>query len=263
MASLGADAGGVAGRGDRADARSRDVREGDRVLDIAAGAGGQTLAAARRVGPDGAVLATDISSNILELAAHEARRDGLPTSGRTRSTGRTLDVEPESFDAAISRARASSTSRTGAAPRGHRAGPAARRPVGRDRLLDARANGFFSLPVWIVRRVAGLPALRLPGQPGPFSLGAPGALEAAFEAAGFADVEVSAGRRAAADALGGRSAPASSASRSARSIRCSPESRRRSGRPRGRRSSEELGRFEGPDGFVGPCELLVAAGTAP
>jgi hypothetical protein len=24
----------------------------------------------------------------------------------------------------------------------------------------------------------------------------------------------------------------------------------------------ELRRFEGPDGFVGPCELLVAAGTA-
>jgi hypothetical protein len=25
----------------------------------------------------------------------------------------------------------------------------------------------------------------------------------------------------------------------------------------------ELGRFDGPDGFVGPCELLVAAATAP
>ena len=30
------------------------VRPGARVLDVAAGAGGQTLAAARRVGPDGA-----------------------------------------------------------------------------------------------------------------------------------------------------------------------------------------------------------------
>ena len=46
------------------DARSR-------VLDIAAGAGGQTVAAARRAG---AVLATDISPDILELAAAEARR---------------------------------------------------------------------------------------------------------------------------------------------------------------------------------------------
>ena len=37
------------------------VGPGSRVLDVAAGAGGQTLAAARRAGPDGRVLATDIS----------------------------------------------------------------------------------------------------------------------------------------------------------------------------------------------------------
>src|SRR6185295_11944456 len=49
------------------------VREGSHVLDVAAGAGGQSLAAARRVGPDGSVLATDISANILDFAAEEAR----------------------------------------------------------------------------------------------------------------------------------------------------------------------------------------------
>src|SRR3954453_5120994 len=45
------------------------VTEGSRVLDIAAGGGGQTLAAARRVGPAGHVLATDISPRILFYAA--------------------------------------------------------------------------------------------------------------------------------------------------------------------------------------------------
>src|SRR5688500_8543169 len=50
---------------------------GDRVLDVAAGAGGQTLAAARRVGPDGHVLATDISPTILEYAAKAATDAGL------------------------------------------------------------------------------------------------------------------------------------------------------------------------------------------
>ena len=45
-----------------------EVGPGDRVLDVAAGAGGQTLVAARRVGPGGYVLATDISANILEYA---------------------------------------------------------------------------------------------------------------------------------------------------------------------------------------------------
>ena len=38
---------------------------GHRVLDVAAGTGEQTLAAARRVGPTGAVLATDIAAQML------------------------------------------------------------------------------------------------------------------------------------------------------------------------------------------------------
>lgn len=38
------------------------VSAGSRVLDVAAGAGGQTLAAARRAGADGAVLATSDSA---------------------------------------------------------------------------------------------------------------------------------------------------------------------------------------------------------
>src|SRR3954466_14744412 len=45
--------------------------------DVAAGAGGQTLAAARRVGPEGRVLATDISGNILAFAERSAHEAGL------------------------------------------------------------------------------------------------------------------------------------------------------------------------------------------
>ena len=40
---------------------SMNIRRGARVLDVAAGAGEQSIAAARRVGPTGKVLATDIS----------------------------------------------------------------------------------------------------------------------------------------------------------------------------------------------------------
>ena len=50
------------------------ITAGSRVLDVAAGAGGQSLAAARRVGPTGHVLATDISPAILEYAAKAAER---------------------------------------------------------------------------------------------------------------------------------------------------------------------------------------------
>src|SRR5262245_28825262 len=48
------------------------VAPGGTVLDVAAGAGGQTLAAARRVGAAGRVLATDISPTILEYAQSRA-----------------------------------------------------------------------------------------------------------------------------------------------------------------------------------------------
>ena len=52
------------------------VAAGCRVLDIAAGAGDQTLQVAARVGPGGSVLATDISPTILAFAAAEAKRAG-------------------------------------------------------------------------------------------------------------------------------------------------------------------------------------------
>src|SRR5919201_1713445 len=68
------------------------VGGGARVLDVAAGAGGQTLAAARRAGPDGAVLATDISASILEFASSEARRAGLANVSTRPMDGEVLEV---------------------------------------------------------------------------------------------------------------------------------------------------------------------------
>src|SRR5829696_5999698 len=47
------------------------------MLDVAAGAGGQTIAGAKRVGPSRHMLATDISSNILEFAEEAVRNEGL------------------------------------------------------------------------------------------------------------------------------------------------------------------------------------------
>src|SRR2546423_15150256 len=50
------------------------VAPGARVLDVAAGAGGQTLAAARRAGPGGHVRAPAISSNIPAFPQRHARQ---------------------------------------------------------------------------------------------------------------------------------------------------------------------------------------------
>jgi ubiquinone/menaquinone biosynthesis C-methylase UbiE len=73
------------------------------VLDIAAGAGDQTVMAARRVGPTGYVLASDISASMVELAAAAARRAGLTNVGTRVMDAQRLEVDAESFDAVISR----------------------------------------------------------------------------------------------------------------------------------------------------------------
>ncbi|HEX9962030.1 MAG TPA: methyltransferase domain-containing protein, partial [Pyrinomonadaceae bacterium] len=80
------------------------VGSGSRVLDVAAGAGEQTLVTANRVGASGYVLATDISANILEFAAAEARSAGLMNVETRVMDGENLDeLETDSFDAVISR----------------------------------------------------------------------------------------------------------------------------------------------------------------
>ena len=79
------------------------IREGGRVLDVAAGAGGQSLTAARRAGEGGSVLATDVSSNLLDFAASRARDAGLSNVDTAVLDGEQLDVEEGSFDAVISR----------------------------------------------------------------------------------------------------------------------------------------------------------------
>ena len=111
----------------------------------------------------------------------------------------------------------------------------------------------------IIRRRAGLPP-PLPGQPGPFSLGAPGVLERTLTSAGFRDVEVHAlpspvRLPTAADCL-----------------RFERESfgalhQMMSGLGEADREAtwqeieDALRAFETADGFVGPCEMLVGAAT--
>ncbi|MDM0108562.1 methyltransferase domain-containing protein [Variovorax sp. J22R24] len=80
------------------------IGPGCRVLDIAAGAGEQSISAARRVGTKGHVLATDIAPALLERAAADARKAGLSNLETREIDGEALDALPAaSFDAAISR----------------------------------------------------------------------------------------------------------------------------------------------------------------
>jgi ubiquinone/menaquinone biosynthesis C-methylase UbiE len=77
------------------------VVEGARVLDIAAGAGDQTLDLAERVGSSGAVIATDLSPAIVALAHARAQGAGFAQVQCRVADGEDLQVEPGSFDAAV------------------------------------------------------------------------------------------------------------------------------------------------------------------
>jgi len=166
------------------------IRRGSRVLDVAAGAGDQTLAAARRVGPKGYVLATDISPGILQYAAANARLAGFANIETRVADGEQLDeIVADPFDAVISRVGLIYFPDQGRALAAmhHHLKPGGR--VGAIVYSSAEKNGFFAVPVSIIRRRAQLPA-PAPGQPGPFSLGDPAAFAKRIADAGFRDVRV-------------------------------------------------------------------------
>ncbi len=166
------------------------VTEGSRVLDVAAGAGEQTLSAARRVGPCGYVLATDLSPNILALAAENARNAGYRQIETQVIDGESIgELRVEPFDAVISRVGLIYFPDQLKALRGMYSKIKPGGYIGAMVYASAEANPFFSLPVGIIRRRAALPP-PLPGQPGPFSLGNPDALSSLLEDAGFKDVEI-------------------------------------------------------------------------
>jgi hypothetical protein len=123
----------------------------------------------------------------------------------------------------------------------------------------AQANQFFSIPVSIIRRRAELPP-PAPGQPGPFSFGEPGVIEAAYERAGFNNVEtrrMAAPLRLASAAECVRFQQESFGALHQMLAGLSDESREETWRE----IEHELERFEAASGFEGPCELLIAAGT--
>jgi ubiquinone/menaquinone biosynthesis C-methylase UbiE len=236
------------------------IGPGSRVLDVAAGAGEETVRAARRVGPSGHVLATDISANLLDYAAAEVKRAGLENVETRVMDGEDLDALPEGeFDAVISRVGLIYFPDQQKALRGMRR---VLKPGGRVAAIvysTADRNQFFSIPISLVRQRAQLPP-PLPGQPGPFSLGQPGVLAAAYEQAGFREIEI-------------RTVPAPVHLPTAQEfVRFARESfgalhQMMAGLSESEREAtwlemeQQLKQFETAEGFAGPCELLIGVGT--
>jgi len=148
------------------------------------------MAAARRVGPSGYVLATDLSPGILAYTEANAKLAGHKHVDTVVQDGEALEkIEATPFDVVISRVGLIYFPDQHKALTGmrHHLRPGGR--VGAITYASADANGFFSTPVGIIRRRAALPA-PLPGQPGPFSLGDPDVLAKRLSEAGFKDIQI-------------------------------------------------------------------------
>lgn len=159
------------------------------MLDVAAGYGEPSLTAAERAGPEGRVVAADISAEMLAYGEERAAAAGLDNLEFVESEAAALDFPDGSFDAAVSRcgiifepdAEGVAALVRGFLKAGGRFaisswGPPERVP-------------FLALPMKTAMQRLQVPPPP-PGTPGPLSRPTPEALGGLLEAGGFSDVEV-------------------------------------------------------------------------
>ena len=234
-----------------------NLRPGNRVLDVAAGTGDQTLLAARRVGPTGYVLATDISANMLKRASDAALEAGLMNVETRVMDAENLDLDADSFDSVICRQGLMLISNPVKALSGMRR---VVKPNGKVAALvwsTEEKNPYQGLSFAIVRRIGNMPA-PAPGQPGRFALGEPSLLEGAFRAAGFPEIVIHP------VSLRNRFASAAKAVQAMTNPGLQKLIARLNDAEREQAWEEikrQLRQFEGPNGFEAPGEVLIGVGT--
>lgn len=154
-----------------------------KVLDLASGTGEPAISVAMLVGAAGQVTALDLSSELLEIAAHRARDRGLQNLTTCEADAHSLPFEDNSFDLATSRFGVMFFREVGVALR----------ELLRVLRPNARACfavwGPFEQPYWqttmgIVHKRVGGPLLRS-GGPNPFRFSKPGSLSEVLKSAGF------------------------------------------------------------------------------
>src|SRR3954471_1836481 len=166
-----------------------EVRSGSRVLDIATGYGEPALTAARRAGPEGSVVATDISPEMLLFGRERAAAAGLGNVEFIESDASSLDFPPESFDAAVSRwglifepdAEAAAGRIRGFLKPGAR--------IAISSWGEPDQVPFLSIPMRTTMELLGVPPPPA-GTPGPLSRPTPAAIGALLAGGGFSDVAV-------------------------------------------------------------------------
>ena len=168
------------------------VVPGASVLDMAAGAGDQTLDVANRVGPTGSVLATDSSPAILQLAQQRAHAAGFHQVKTLVADGEHLPDGLGPFDAAVCRLGLMLFTDP---LQGLREMHRVLRPGGGICTVvfsGPQKNPRVAILLKTALQHAGLPP-RDPSQPGGLlSLGQPGRIDGLFEQAGFRQVATTA-----------------------------------------------------------------------
>jgi SAM-dependent methyltransferase len=165
------------------------VEPGQRVLDVAAGYGEPSLTAARIVGPEGSVVATDISAGMLAYGRERATAAGLQNVEFVESDAASLDFPPASFDAAVSRwGIIFEPDGEGAAARVRRfLKPGARMAI--SSWGPPERVPFIAVPMGTVMKLLEVPPPP-PGTPGPLSRPTPADIGGLLEGGGFAEVEI-------------------------------------------------------------------------
>ena len=158
-----------------------DPKPGERVLDIATGTGVAAFMAAERIGEAGEIVATDLSQKMVDATAVDAKQRGVANMRFERVDAEDLAFADESFDIALCVL-------------------GLMYPADPQRAIDQmhrvlRPGGRAAVCVWGRRERCGwnavFPIIDAEVQsdvcPLFFSLGAEGALDYAFERAGFRD----------------------------------------------------------------------------
>jgi SAM-dependent methyltransferase len=165
------------------------VKPGSRVLDIAAGYGEPALTAAQMAGPEGRVVATDISAEMLAFGRERAAAAGLSNVEFMESDASRLDFPQASFDAALSRWGIIFEPDAESAARRIRGflKPGARMAI--SSWGEPDQVPFLSIPMKTTMDRLGVPPPP-GGTPGPLSRPTPAAIGGLLEGGGFSNVAV-------------------------------------------------------------------------
>jgi len=231
-----------------------ELKPGDHVLDIAAGAGDQSRYAARRVQPGGKVLATDFSAEMLKEAARLTAQEGFSNITTQVMNAEQLDLPDETFDAAICRLGLMLVANQ---PKAFREAHRVLKPGRKLAALvwsTADRQPMFTISGTIARKYAPGPDSGLD----PYSLGERTVFEQRFTDAGFRDVTTRpVPLQFRFDSIERfMQMPGGAVTAALGKLEPADQQRLR------QELDDAVRPFEGPEGLVFPSELLLGVGTS-